>query len=135
MDAVSEKYLNYTPVHIEELIGKGKDQKSMSDVDISVVSEYAAEDADITLQLFHKLKYELQKINLYKLCTEIEFPLVQVLAEMELEGIRVDDKMLKILDKEIIEIVKQCEEKIYKIADEKFNINSTQQLANILFKN
>ncbi len=134
MDAVSEKYLNYTPVHIEELIGKGKDQKSMSDVDISVVSEYAAEDADITLQLFHKLKYELQKINLYKLCTEIEFPLVQVLAEMELEGIRVDDKMLKILDKEIIEIVKQCEEKIYKIADEKFNINSTQQLANILFK-
>lgn len=133
MDAASEKYLNYTPVHIEELIGKGKDQKSMADVDISIVSEYAAEDADISLQLFHRLKYELQKINLYKLCTDIEFPLIQVLAEMELEGVKVDSKMLKILDKEITEIAKQCEERIYKIAGEKFNINSTQQLSKILF--
>jgi len=134
MDAVSEKYLNYTPVHIEELIGKGKEQKSMADVEISIISEYAAEDADISLQLFHRLKYELQKINLYKLCTDLEFPLVQVLAEMELEGIKVDDKILKILDKEIIEIIGQCEKKIYKIADEEFNINSTQQLAKILFE-
>jgi DNA polymerase I len=134
MDAVSEKYLNYTPVHIEELIGKGKEQKSMADVEIPVISEYAAEDADISLQLFHRLKYELQKINLYKLCTDIEFPLVQVLAEMELEGIKVDDKILKILDKEIIEIIGQCEKKIYKIAGEEFNINSTQQLAKILFE-
>lgn len=134
MDAVSEKYLNYTPIHIEELIGKGKEQKSMADVEIPVISEYAAEDADISLQLFHRLKYELQKINLYKLCTDIEFPLVQVLAEMELEGIRVDDKILKILDKELMEIIQQCENKIYKIADEKFNINSTQQLAKILFE-
>jgi DNA polymerase I len=133
MDAASERYLNYSPVHIEELIGKGKDQKSMADVDISVISEYAAEDADVTLQLFHRLKYELQKINLYKLCADIEFPLVKVLAEMELEGFRIDDKILKILDKEIIEIIKQCEEKIYKLAGGKFNINSTQQLANILF--
>ncbi|MBI5404352.1 MAG: DNA polymerase I [Ignavibacteriae bacterium] len=133
MDAASERYLNYTPVHIEELIGKGKDQKSMADVDVDVITEYAAEDADVSLQLFHRLKYELQKINLYKLCTDIEFPLVQVLADMELEGIRVDDKMLKVLDKEIIGIIKQCEDKIYKIAEEKFNINSTQQLAKILF--
>lgn len=133
MDAASERYLNYTPVHIEELIGKGKDQKSMADVDMDVITEYAAEDADVSLQLFHRLKYELQKINLYKLCTDIEFPLVQVLADMELEGIRVDDKILKLLDKEIIEIIKECEVKIYKIAEEKFNINSTQQLAKILF--
>lgn len=134
MDATSEKYLSYTPVHIEDLIGKKKDQISMVDVEIPIISEYAAEDADISLQLFHRLKYELQKINLYKLCTDIEFPLVQVLAEMEFEGIKVDDKILKILDKEIIEISKQCEEKIYKIAGEKFNINSTQQLAKILFE-
>jgi len=133
MDAASERYLNYTPVHIEELIGKGKDQKSMADVDIDVITEYAAEDADVSLQLFHRLKYELQKINLYKLCTDIEFPLIQVLADMELEGIKIDDKILKLLDKEIIGIIKDCENKIYKIADEKFNINSTQQLAKILF--
>ncbi|MFA5403732.1 MAG: DNA polymerase I [Ignavibacteria bacterium] len=134
MDAAAERYLNYAPVHIEDLIGKGKEQKSMADVDISLVSEYAAEDADISLQLFHRLKYELQKINLYKLCTDIEFPLVQVLAEMELEGIKVDSKILKILDKEIIEIIKQCEVNIYKIAGEEFNINSTQKLAKILFE-
>lgn len=134
MDAASERYLSYTPIHIEELIGKGKDQKSMADVEIPVISEYAAEDADISLQLFHRLKYELQKINLYKLCTDIEFPLIRVLAEMELEGVKVDSKILKILDREIVEIIEQCEQKIYKIAGEKFNINSTQQLAKILFE-
>jgi DNA polymerase I len=133
MDATSEKYLNYTPIHIEELIGKGKDQKSMADVEIPIISEYAAEDADISLQLFHRLKYELQKINLYKLCTDVEFPLIQVLAEMEFEGVKIDSRMLKVLDKEIIEIAKQCEERIYKIAGEIFNINSTQQLSKILF--
>lgn len=134
MNSTSERYLNYTPIHIETLIGKGKDQISMAEVEIPLISEYASEDADISLQLFHRLKYELQKINLYKLCTDIEFPLIKVLAEMEFEGVKIDGKILKILNQEIIEIIKQCEDKIYKIAGEEFNINSTQQLSRILFK-
>ena len=133
MDALSEKFLNYRPVHIDELIGKGKNQKSMAEVDINLITEYAAEDADVTLQLFHRLKYELQKINLYKLCTDIEFPLIKVLAEMEYAGVKVDVNVLKVLDKELIRFIKDYEEKIYNLAGEKFNINSTQQLAEILF--
>ncbi len=133
MDFLSEKFLNYEPIHIEELIGKGKNQISMADVDINRVTNYAAEDADVTLQLFHRLKFELQKVNLYKLCTELEFPLIKVLAEMELEGIHVDEKILKTLDRELIVKKAEYEESIYTAADEKFNINSTQQLANILF--
>jgi DNA polymerase-1 len=133
MDFLSEKFLNYEPVHIEELIGKGKNQISMAEVDIDKVTEYAAEDADVTLQLFHRLKFELQKVNLYKLCTELEFPLIEVLAEMELEGIHVDEKILKTLDRELIIKKAEYEESIYESAGEKFNINSTQQLAKILF--
>ena len=133
MDVLSEKYLNYRPIKIEELIGKGKDQLSMRDVDIKTITEYAAEDADVTLQLFHRLKYELQKLNLYKLCTDIEFPLVKVLAEMEFEGIKVDLRILKAIDKEITRLISEYENTIYKLAGEKFNINSTKQLSEILF--
>lgn len=133
MDFLSEKYLNYTPVHIEELIGKGKDQMSMNEVDIKIITDYAAEDADVTLQLFHRIKYELQKESLYKLCTDIEFPLVKVLAEMEFEGIKVDMKILKNIDKEITRLIGEYESTIYKLAGEKFNINSTKQLSEILF--
>jgi DNA polymerase-1 len=134
MDAMSEKYLNYEPVHIEELIGKrGKGQISMADVDIDKITEYAAEDADVTLQLYYKIKYELQKIDLYKLCTDVEFPLIKVLAEMEFAGVKVDAKILKAIDKEIVKLIAEYENKIYELAGEKFNINSTAQLARILF--
>ncbi|HEY5123233.1 MAG TPA: 5'-3' exonuclease H3TH domain-containing protein, partial [Ignavibacteria bacterium] len=101
MDFLSEKYLKYTPVHIEELIGDGKDQITMDNVPIPKISEYASEDADVTLQLYHRLEYELQKINLYKLCTEVEFPLIKVLAEMQWEGIRIDQRILKEIDSEL----------------------------------
>ncbi len=133
MDDLAEKYLSYKTIHVEELIGKGKNQKSMADVDVKLVSQYASEDADITLQLFHRIKYELQKINLYKICSEIEIPLVKVLAEMEFEGIKVDSDVLKKLDKELIDYIREYEDKIYISAGEKFNINSTQQLSHILF--
>lgn len=134
MDAMSVKYLNYEPVHIEELIGKkGKDQISMADVDIDTITEYAAEDADVTLQLYHKIKFELQKIDLYKLCTDVEFPLIKVLAEMEFAGVRVDPKILKSIDAEIVKLIDEYENKIYTLAGEKFNINSTAQLSHILF--
>ena len=134
MDTLSSKYLSYKPIPIEELIGKGKSQITMDKVKLETVSEYAAEDADVTLQLFHKLKYELQKINNYKLCSEIEFPLIKVLAEMEHEGIQVDEKVLRIIDRELVKLIYEYEQQIYDLAGEKFNINSTQQLGRILFE-
>lgn len=133
MDSLSVKYLDYEPIHIEELIGKGKNQISMADVKLEKVSEYAAEDADVTFRLYQKIKYELQKINLLKLCTDLEFPLIKVLAEMEFEGIRVDARILSYIDSEIVKYIKEYENKIFRIAGEQFNINSTQQLARILF--
>ncbi|MCB0728585.1 MAG: DNA polymerase I [Ignavibacteriae bacterium] len=134
MDSISEKYLGYKPVSIKELIGKGKDQISMDKVDVDIAGEYAAEDADITLQLFHRIKYELGKIDMLKLCEEIEFPLIKVLAEMEFTGFKIDEKILAIINKETEKLIKEYEAKIYKAAGEEFNINSTQQLADILFK-
>ncbi|MFA7360528.1 MAG: DNA polymerase I [Candidatus Kapaibacterium sp.] len=132
MDSLSEKWLKYRPISIKELIGKGKDEKTMDEVDVELVSEYASEDSDITLQLFHRINYELAKLNQTKLCEEIEFPLIKVLGDMEYEGISVDEKVLKILDKELQKYIKEYEEKIYAEAGEKFNINSPAQLAKIL---
>jgi len=134
MDFLSEKYLNYKPISIKELIGKGKEQISMDKVDVDKAGIYAAEDADVTLQLFHIIKFELGKINLMKLCNEVEFPLIKVLAEMEYEGFKVDERILAIINKETERLILEYEAKIYKSAGEKFNINSTQQLAEILFK-
>jgi DNA polymerase I len=132
MDALAVKWLNYKPIPITELIGKGKNQVSMAEVEIPKISEYAAEDADVTLQLFHRLEYELQKTTLIKVCSEIEFPLIEVLTDMEYEGIKVDEKILKVLDTELQKYIKEYEAHIYEDAGEKFNINSPQQLSNIL---
>ncbi len=134
MDSLSEKFLSYKPISIAELKGRGKDQVTFDKVDVNKASEYAGEDADITLQLYYRIKYELGKSNLLKICEEIEFPLIKVLSEMEFEGFRVDEKILAIINKETERLIKEFEAKIYKSAGEKFNINSTQQLADILFK-
>lgn len=132
MDSLSEKWLKYRPISIKELIGKGKDEKTMDEVDVELVSEYASEDADVTLQLYHRINYELAKLNQTKLCEEIEFPLIKVLGDMEFEGISVDGKVLIILDKEIQNYIEKYEGMIYDEAGEKFNINSPAQLAKIL---
>ena len=95
MDVLAETYLNYTPVSIEELIGKkGKNQKSMADVPVDQQTEYAVEDADVTLQLKEHFQKELGEANTQKLFDDIEIPLVQVLADMELEGINLDQEFL-----------------------------------------
>lgn len=134
MDTLSEKFLGYSPIPITDLIGEGKEQISMDKVDVYKVSEYAAEDADVTLELFHRIKYELQKINMYNLCEEIEFPLVKVLAEMEYEGVKIDPKVLKDLDKTADKMIAELEAGIYKEAGVNFNINSTKQLQSVLFE-
>jgi DNA polymerase-1 len=133
MDYLSEAYINYKCVPIDDLIGKGNQQITMDRVPYKTASDYAAEDADVTLRLYHRLEYELKKINLDKLCSEIEFPLIEVLADMEFNGVKVEEKILQEMNVELAGIEKKLEKEIYKAAGEEFNINSPKQLSEILF--
>jgi DNA polymerase-1 len=134
MDVLSETYLKYTPKSIEELIGKkGKNQKSMRDVALEDIKEYAAEDADVTYQLKQHFSPILDKAETKKLFDEIEIPLVPVLAAMELEGINLDVPFLKEMSVEMAKESAALEQKIYETAGEKFNLASPKQLGDILF--
>jgi DNA polymerase-1 len=134
MDVLAETYLNYTPISIIELIGKkGKNQLSMRDVPLEKQTEYAVEDADVTLQLKEHFEKELGEANTQKLFDEIEIPLLRVLASMELEGINLDEKFLNSLSVDLDNDIKSLEKKIYDIAGEEFNIASPKQLGDILF--
>jgi DNA polymerase-1 len=134
MDILSETYLKYSPKSIEALIGKkGKNQKSMRDIELEEIKEYAVEDTDVTLQLKEIFTLELDKTGTKKLFEEIEIPLVKVLADMEKEGIRVDVDFLKSLSKTLDEDIKALETTIFEIAGEKFNLASPKQLGDILF--
>ena len=134
MDILSETYLQYSPKSIEELIGKkGKNQKTMRDVPIEDVKEYAAEDADVTFQLKQHFQPILEKTETKKLFDELEIPLVPVLAAMEMEGINLDVPFLKSLSAELESDIRMYEGKIYEAAGEKFNLASPKQLGEILF--
>ena len=134
MDALASTYLNYTPVPIEDLIGKkGKGQLTMREVPIGQVKEYAAEDADITYQLKQILAPEIDKMGLDELLLEVEMPLVEVLSDMEREGVKIDMGALKELSILLGGEAKIAEEKIYEDAGERFNVGSPKQLGEILF--
>jgi DNA polymerase-1 len=134
MNVLAETYLNYQPIAIESLIGKkGKNQRSMSDISIEEITEYAVEDADITLQLKEIFEKELEKNNLTKLFKEIEIPLVKVLSEMEIEGVNVDGEFLKGLSKDLTKDILDLESKIYGEANIEFNLASPKQLGEVLF--
>jgi DNA polymerase I len=134
MDVLSETYLKYSPKSIEDLIGKkGKNQKSMRDVALEDIKEYAAEDADITYQLKQNFSPILEKAETKKLFDEIEIPLIPVLATMELEGINLDVPFLKSMSVEMAKESAALEQKIYETAGEKFNLASPKQLGDILF--
>ncbi len=134
MDLLSEKFLGYEPVHIEELIGKkGKTQGSMRDVEIEKIKEYAGEDADITLQLKNIFVPLLKKKEVEKVFNEVESPLVKVLVDMEYEGIRVDVDFLADYSKELQKDAKKAEESVYKQAGVRFNLASPKQLGEVLF--
>nr|WP_321221632.1 DNA polymerase I [uncultured Psychroserpens sp.] len=134
MDVLAETYLNYTPVSITELIGKkGKNQLSMRDVPLEKQTEYAVEDADITLQLKEHFTTELGEANTQKLFDDIEVPLLRVLAAMELEGINLDKAFLQSLSIDLEKDIAALEAKIYEVAGEEFNIASPKQLGIILF--
>jgi len=135
MDVLSETYLNYTPVSITELIGKkGKNQLSMREVSLDKITEYAVEDADITLQLKEHFEKELGEANIQKLFDEIEIPLLRVLAAMELEGINLDVEFLNGLTTDLEKDINNLVLKIYEEAEEEFNIASPKQLGVILFE-
>ncbi len=135
MDVLAETYLNYKPVSIETLIGKkGIKQGNMRDVDIEKVVAYAAEDADITLQLKQKFDPIIKEKELEKLYHEVEIPLIRVLAAMEYEGVKVDEKTLKQLSEEMGVQGEAMEKEIYRLAGVKFNISSPKQLGEVLFE-
>lgn len=134
MDVLSETYLKYSPKSIEDLIGKkGKNQKSMRDVALEEIKEYAAEDADVTYQLKQNFSPILDKAETKKLFDEIEIPLIPVLAAMELEGINLDVPFLKEMSVEMAKESSELEQKIYETAGEKFNLASPKQLGDVLF--
>jgi DNA polymerase I len=134
MDLLSEKFLGYEPVPIEDLIGKkGKTQGSMRDVEIEKIKEYAGEDADITLQLKNVFVPLLKKKEVEKVFNEVESPLVKVLVDMEYEGIKVDVDFLADYSKELEKDAKKAEESVYKQAGVRFNLASPKQLGEVLF--
>lgn len=134
MDYLSETYLGYTPVHIEELIGKkGKNQGSMRDVPIDKIKEYAAEDADITFQLKQVLSPMVEKHEVEGVLKDIELPLIPVLADMEYEGVKIDVDYLNVYSKELEQDMLKYRSAIFDIAGLEFNLDSPRQLGDVLF--
>jgi DNA polymerase I len=134
MDVLSAKYLGYEPVHIEELIGKkGKTQGNMRDVELDKIKDYAAEDADITLQLKKVFTPLLKEKEVEKVFNEVEVPLVKVLTDMEYEGVKIDVDFLKDYSKQLEREAKTAEDSVYKQAGVRFNLASPKQLGEVLF--
>ena len=134
LDNLSLEYLNYPMVPIEDLIGSGRNQISMAEVDIEKVSFYAAEDADIALQLTRIFEKKLKKESLYSFFSEVEIPLLSVLLEMEFNGMFIDSDLLKSMSTKIGKKINKLVTNIYSESGYEFNVNSTQQLAKILFE-
>ncbi len=133
MDALSKKYLGYQPIPISKLIGSGRSQKSMDQIPYEEVVDYACEDADVTLQLYHELKDKLEDDELLDIAYDVDFPLMKVLGKMELLGMKIDTSLLADFSKELDSDMKKVEKKIFEKAGVEFNLNSPQQLGEILF--
>ena len=134
MDYLAEVYLGYQTIHIDELIGpKGKGQRSMRDLTPEQVYEYACEDADITLQLKNVLEPKLEEVGAKELFWQIEMPLVPVLAEMEMNGVRIDTQSLSETSAQLTQRALDIEKHIFELAGEPFNIASPKQVGDILF--
>ena len=135
MNILAETYLDYAPISIEELIGKkGKDQLSMRSVPVDIIKDYAAEDADITLQLKQAFEPQLKETGTEKLFHEVELPLIEALAGMEREGINVDVQGLNEFSAQLQEDITKVDAEIQALAGTKFNISSPKQVGEILFE-
>ena len=134
MNALAEKYLNYKPIEIETLIGKGSKQLTMDLVNVERVKEYAAEDADVTLRLKHALYPQIEELGLQHLYFEIEEPMIAVLADIEMAGVRIDSEALAVYSVELSRRLAELEAAIREEAGEsQLNINSARQLGEVLF--
>jgi len=134
MDELSQKYLNYKPIPLSELIGEKKDPSKIFSVELEKIKNYAAEDADVTLRLFEIMHKEISGQNLDKLAYEVEFPLAAVLEDMERTGIKLDVKNLKLFGSDLLILLDNFSAKIIELAGVDFNINSTKQLQEVLFE-
>lgn len=135
MDLLSAQYLDYVPISITELIGKkGKVQGNMRDIEVEKAKEYAAEDADITLQLKQVFAPILKEKKVEKVFEEVETPLLEVLTDMEFEGVNVDTDFLNLYSKELETEAAKCEATVYEMAGIKFNLASPKQLGEVLFE-
>ncbi len=133
LDDLAAKYLNYKTYKISQLIGDKKNSENMWNVPLNDLKIYSCEDADITYQLYSILKEELRQKELENLCEEIEFPLIKTLSRMELRGVYINTQDLEELSIELEKQISNIESKIHELAGEKFNVNSTKQLQEILF--
>ncbi|HVT27341.1 MAG TPA: DNA polymerase I, partial [Lacipirellulaceae bacterium] len=133
LDDLAQRYLNHTTIKIDQLIGKGRDQKRMDEVPVAQVATYAAEDADIPLRMQPILADHLEELNLTKLNEEVEVPLISVLADMEFTGIRVDPTRLADLSARYGERLVELQREIEELAGHPLNIGSPKQLAQVLF--
>jgi len=133
MDTLAEVYLKYRTIHYDEVVGSGKQQKTMRDLPPQAVVDYAAEDADVTLRLKHILAPMLKDRRLDKLFTEVEMPLVRVLARMEMNGVRIDTGALKETSTLFTQRMVQIEESIRQVAGQQLNISSPKQIGELLF--
>jgi DNA polymerase-1 len=135
MDMLSAKFLGYEPVHIDELIGKkGKNQLNMRDVALDKITDYAAEDADVTLQLKQVFVPLLKSREVEKVFQEVENPLAKVLTDMEYEGVKIDVDFLREYSKQLERDAQQAEDNVYQQAGVKFNLASPRQLGEVLFE-
>lgn len=134
MDSLAKKYLNYEPVPIEDLIGKGKNQILMTELPYDAVKDYACEDADITYRLYEILSEQLQKDQLQNIAEVLEFPLIRVLSAMEKTGVYIDTDMLETFSTELTNDLEELEKMIFDKTGEEFNLNSPQQLGVVLFE-
>ncbi len=133
MDTLSQIHLGHKTISYKELVGTGKKQINFREVEINKAAEYASEDADVTLRLYRVLKKNLLSEKLENIYELFEKPLIKILAKMEINGIKVDDKFLKILSKKFEKKIQELEKKIFKISKKEFNIASTKQLGEIMY--
>ena len=133
MDSLSEIHLNHKTIAFKDLVGTGKKEINFKDVDLEKAKDYAAEDADITFRLykkFHKSLKDEKMVNIYEL---FEKPMIKILAFMEIEGIKIDNKFLKILSSKFEKKIEKIQKDVFKISKKEFNIASPKQLGEILY--
>ena len=133
LDTLSEIHLEHKTISYKELVGTGKNKLNFSDIEIDKATEYAAEDADVTLRLYNHLKSKLNEEKLNKVYESFEKPMVQLLSKIEFNGIKVDDLYLKKLSKKFEDKIRKIEKEIYSIAGKEFNIGSPKQLGEIIY--